>query len=121
MAAIWQRVFGDVTPAELREALGPTLPRLTRMQRELATRVSTEDRVGEVRAVAGVDVSNNRFSTQVHAGVVLLSLQMELTEEAGASSEAALPYVPGFLGFRELPVLLAAWDKLSRRPDVVLV
>ncbi len=32
-----------------------------------------------------------------------------------------MPYIPGFLGFREIPALLAAWRDLPVAPDLVLV
>jgi deoxyribonuclease V len=38
-----------------------------------------------------------------------------------ARLRAAIPYVPGFLSYRELPVLLKAFRKLREKPDVTLV
>ena len=32
-----------------------------------------------------------------------------------------MPYVPGLLSFRELPLVLTAWDRLRQKPDLVLV
>jgi deoxyribonuclease V len=69
-----------------------------------------------------VDVSTVRFGTAVHAAVVLFDLDASaVVEVATASAEAAFPYVPGLLSFRELPVVLAAFRKLQGVPDVVLV
>jgi deoxyribonuclease V len=41
-------------------------------------------------------------------------------EAATAESPASFPYVPGLLAFREGPVVLAAWEKLRCKPDVLL-
>ncbi len=96
-----------------------------RAQTALAERVAREDAPdGEVRLLGGVDVSNNRFDPEerVFAAVVALSVSdLRVVETAGAVARAAMPYVPGLLGFREIPALLAAWDKLERKPDLLLV
>ena len=96
-----------------------------RAQTALADRVVREDAFGgEVRLLGGVDVSNNRFDPEerVFAAVVALSLpDLRVVETAGAVARAGMPYVPGLLGFREIPALLAAWDKLRAKPDLVLV
>lgn len=119
---IWPRIFGTVRPEELRSALGATLPLLARRQRELSERVAREGCVTAPAVVAGVDVSSNRFGPTVYAAVVTLRYpDMALLEEASACGEAAMPYVPGFLAFRELPILLEAWERLRQPPDLVLV
>ncbi|MCM2265627.1 MAG: deoxyribonuclease V [Desulfuromonadales bacterium] len=109
--------FSDLHPWDLspKEAIA--------LQRELAGRVVLRDDVAaSVRLVAGVDVSNARFATSVYAAVVLFDLLTgEVTECVTASADRAFPYVPGLLSFRELPVVLAAFRKLQRIPDVVLV
>ena len=95
-----------------------------RAQTALAERVVREDAFGEVRLLGGVDVSNNRFDPgqRVFAAVVALSFpELRVVETAGAAARAAMPYIPGLLGFREIPALLAAWDKLREKPDLLLV
>ena len=71
--------------------------------------------------VAGADVSYDRGSDVIHGAVVLLSFPgMDIIERAGASGRASFPYIPGYLSFREVPILLRAFRKLRRRPDVLL-
>lgn len=73
------------------------------------------------RLVAGADMSIGRGESRGFAAFSVLSLPgLELAEEATASSRVDFPYVPGYLSFRELPVLVAAWRALERRPDAVL-
>jgi deoxyribonuclease V len=93
------------------------------LQTALAGRVEVRDRLTEqVRLVAGVDVSCARFSSCVHAAVILYDLlDDKVVERASAQAAEAFPYVPGLLSFRELPVVLAAFRRLAAIPDVVLV
>jgi len=74
-----------------------------------------------VRLVAGADVSYDRGSPVLYAAVVVLDAEsLELVEIGAATLRATFPYVPGYLSFRELPALLAAFAQLLRRPDLVL-
>lgn len=73
------------------------------------------------RRVAGADMSIGRGETRGHAAFsVLTPPGLETVEEATASVRVEFPYVPGYLSFRELPALAAAWRELGERPDVVL-
>ena len=95
-----------------------------RAQTALAERVVREDAFGDVGLLGGVDVSNNRFDAEerVFAAVVALSWPgLRVVETAGAVARAAMPYVPGLLGFREIPALLAAWERLRAKPGLLLV
>jgi deoxyribonuclease V len=74
-----------------------------------------------VGAIAGADISYNKFSETVFAGIVVLSLpDLRIVETAGVRSVAKFPYVPGLLSFREAPSLLEAWEKLKTKPDVLM-
>jgi deoxyribonuclease V len=41
-------------------------------------------------------------------------------DRAEIVSEASFPYVPGLLSFREAPAVIAAYEQLSVRPDVLI-
>ena len=77
---------------------------------------------GEVRIVAGTDVSYDKHSDRFFAGVVVFKLnkKLEKIEEASAVGKASFPYIPGLLSFREVPILLKAVKKLKNNPDVFL-
>jgi deoxyribonuclease V len=91
------------------------------IQQQLRHLVIAEDKLGEVRYVAGVDVGFEENYTITQAAVTVLSFpDLQLVESAIASIPTTFPYVPGFLSFREIPALLKALDKLTIIPDLIL-
>jgi deoxyribonuclease V len=73
------------------------------------------------RTVAGADVSVERFAKHGYAGLVVLDAgTMETVDEATSIAELKMPYVPGYLSFRELPALDGAWRRLREKPEVVI-
>jgi deoxyribonuclease V len=95
-----------------------------RLMPALAERVETADRIGDVRRIGGADASATRFDPDraVYAAVVTLDWpSLEPVSQAGAVMRGGLPYIPGLLGFREVPALAEAWERLPARPDLVLM
>ena len=77
-----------------------------------------------VRHVIGLDVSNNRFDPEqmVYAAAANLSYpSLILTETAHRAEKQTVPYIPGLLGFREVPILLNVYRQSSVKPDLVMV
>ena len=73
-----------------------------------------------VRLIAGADV---HFPTRKTARAVVVLLDfpgLGLVETATFEGACTFPYVPGLLSFREIPPILEAWQKLARRPDLIL-
>jgi len=71
--------------------------------------------------VAGADVSWRRKGDWLFAGVALFRLSdLSLIEERVARKRTDFPYIPGLLSFREVPVLLDAFRKLSLKPDLLI-
>ncbi|MFN2455388.1 MAG: deoxyribonuclease V [Pyrinomonadaceae bacterium] len=91
------------------------------LQKELRADVRLQPLARPVKTIAGADISFNKFSTTIYAGLVVLALpSLEIIEEAGVVSETRFPYVPGLLSFRESPSVLEAWAKLKTEPDAVM-
>lgn len=91
------------------------------LQKELASRVVAEDRLGAVRRVAGVDVHLAPGGSSTLAAISILAYpDLELVEEATAIAPIRFPYVPGLLSFREIPAIEPAWAGLRETPDVIL-
>lgn len=107
----------DVTPAEARE-----------IQLGLRHRVERHDRIPRLRRVAGADVALElaepggwrRGHGRAFAGVVVYRFpEMEELERVSADRPLRFPYVPGLLSFREIPALLAAFERLRHAPDLI--
>ncbi|MFQ5799693.1 MAG: deoxyribonuclease V [Bacteroidota bacterium] len=93
-----------------------------KIQQELRSKVITQKFEKPVQYVAGADISFDKGSDIVYAGVVVLKYP-ELTEaDRGLTvSRATFPYIPGLLSFRESPAVLEAWEYLHIEPDVLLI
>ncbi len=76
----------------------------------------------EASLVAGADISARRGAEMATAAVVVMSYPaLEIVEVQVIRGRPGFPYVPGFLSFRESPLVLAACEKLSVKPDLLLV
>src|ERR1044071_6614974 len=92
------------------------------LQKELRRKIHTEPLKREVNLVAGCDISFNKFSEIVCAGIVVLRLpELEVVDSATVITRTSFPYIPGLLSFRETPALLEAWERLETAPDVVML
>lgn len=100
------------------------LASLRAKQLELASSVSRFDRldVEPPRLIGGADVGFEQGGEVTRAAIVLLKFpSLALVEHRVARIATTMPYIPGFLSFREVPALLAAWEQLSQQPDLLFV
>jgi deoxyribonuclease V len=92
------------------------------LQKRLRQQVQIQPLANPVKLVAGCDVSFNKFSDVIYAGIVILELpSLEAIAYATAVTRTSFPYIPGLLSFRETPALLEAWQRLETAPDVVML
>lgn len=105
--------------------LPPSLEEAAKVQRELAEKVVTEDVLPDtVARIAGTDVSNNLRDPQnmVYAAFTVLEFPgLSIRETCCAALKSPMPYVPGFLAFREIPALVQAYRQLAHPPDLIMV
>lgn len=91
-------------------------------QKKLRQRINIRPFDGELRTVAGADISFNRGSNELHAGFVVLELpDLNVVSCSLATKTVDFPYIPGLLSFREIPALLKAWKQLVVKPDVLVM
>ncbi|MHB1001889.1 MAG: deoxyribonuclease V [Armatimonadota bacterium] len=99
-----------------------SLTKAAEIQKRLRDSVSLQDDFPEIRAIAGVDVSVPSGADIVRSAVVILSFpDFELIEVKRAVRDLEFPYVPGFLSFREVPVILDSFEQIQNIPDITII
>lgn len=103
--------YGNLIPAEA-----------IQLQHELRKKINLTPLTIEVKSIGGADISFNKYSEVVYAGIIVLSYpDLKVIEQITVVSSAAFPYIPGLLAFREIPALLEVWEKLIKKPDILVL
>lgn len=92
------------------------------LQQELRQQIRLNPMPESPKYVAGADISFNRGSDRMYAAIVVLELpELKPVVRSLSCDETTFPYIPGLLAFREIPVLLKAWNQLQEKPDVLIL
>ena len=84
--------------------------------------MSRSNEVGVPRFIAGVDISADKGQGVATGAVVVLQYpELGVVETKVVNDKLNFPYIPGLLSFREAPLILAACQKLTVTPDLILV
>lgn len=99
-----------------------TLTEATALQNELQHSLLQQTCINDFTTIAGADISHNKDTDVIYAGIVVLSYpQMVVQSYSLITAKTTFPYIPGYLGFREVPALLLAWEQLPVKPGVVIL
>ncbi len=72
-----------------------------------------------IRSIAGVDVGVQ--GARGRCAIIVLSYPaLERLDAVVIEDQVTYPYIPGLLTFREGPLVIKAWERLSVLPDVVM-
>lgn len=95
--------------------------KLMQQQNELSEYIKLEPLNIEPKIIAGADSSLISDDEIFSVFVIFKYPSLEIIEVKYSVSKIDLPYIPGFLGFREIPNLLKAYEKLENKPDIIFV
>ncbi|MEZ5648666.1 MAG: deoxyribonuclease V [Alphaproteobacteria bacterium] len=106
---------------------------LTTWPKDIASAMSTQNLLREkirtydddfssIKLIVGIDVSYDIYSNTCFAFIVVTELP-NLKPKCFMTARLAItfPYIPGFLSFREIPVIMAALSQLTEKPDLLMV
>lgn len=92
------------------------------IQNQLRERISLLPLQQPIKTIAGADISLNRFSEVIYAGLVVLRYEdLQPIACSLVKGITRFPYIPGFLAFREVPALVRALEQMPVMPDVIMV
>jgi deoxyribonuclease V len=100
-----------LTPSQARE-----------IQQKLACKVIRKTDSDNYHLIAAADISIKKGCDIARAAIVIVSYpHFAIKEVALTTDKIQFPYIPGLLSFREAPLLMATFNKLSIKPDLLLV
>lgn len=77
-----------------------------------------------IKLIAGIDVAYFK-DEQNEYGVCCIDVfdinTFEIIEKQTYFSKVNFPYIPGYLSYRELPIIMGAYEKLKVKPDVFML
>lgn len=99
--------------------------KFSEIQSELLGRVNLENNFNKenISTVGGVDIAywNRNEVSYGTCSIVIIDLKTkEIIETVYSYGKVEVPYIPGFLAFRELPLILKAAGKLKIIPDLYM-
>jgi len=91
------------------------------LQKNLANKVSGRNLPSKIKHIAGFDVSYLKEKNILIAGMVLVDYpSLKFKDRFILTDSIQFPYIPGFLSFREAPVLLKLIEKHFHLADIFI-
>jgi len=74
----------------------------------------------QIQIIAGADVA---YTGEYGIGVVVLMSypSLELLSHVYTKRQVLFPYIPGLFAFREFPLIMAAFEKMKKIPDLLFI
>ena len=93
--------------------------KLKEEQLKLAKKVVLKDSFDKLELIGGVDAAFNQYD--IIAAIVVCDYKtMEVKERVFSVVKAKIPYLKGFLAYREGPAISEAYLRLENKPDIML-
>lgn len=91
------------------------------IQNKLKNNIRIQPLKKEIHTICGVDTAFDNKKKLCFTALVLVSYpEIEILEEMYVVGRIQLPYIPGFLSFREGPSIVKALHRLTVQPDILM-
>ncbi|WP_210468738.1 endonuclease V [Sporosarcina sp. 6E9] len=93
------------------------------IQTELARDICLKNRFHRIKFCAGVDIAYKELDEAewgICSIVVIDYASKVVVEKTSSAGKITVPYIPGYLAFRELPLVIETANKLSIAPDLFI-
>jgi len=96
------------------------LRKLKEEQIKLAKKVVISDSIRSIKTIGGAEQAF--FGNKVISAIVVCDYKnFKIIEEKHATAEAKMPYISGFMFYREGPAVIDAFNSLEQKPDILMI
>ncbi|RKX95421.1 MAG: deoxyribonuclease V [Spirochaetes bacterium] len=89
------------------------------IQNELSSMVIKENSFDRIKTVAGMDIGFHGKVARASC-VVLTYPECKVIEKRIYEGSVNFPYIPGYLSFREIPILASVLEMIENEPDLLI-
>ena len=101
------------------------LSELEKIQQECAKKVSQKDEFSQINTVGGIDLTFENIKenpTRAWASLVVVDVHTKKPIYSHVTEGVVdFPYIPTFLAFRELPLMLKVYQEAKIKPDAFMI
>jgi len=91
-------------------------------QKKLRSRVVEINSFKRIKTVAGIDLAIFKKEKKIVCGIIVFSYpELEIIEKFYSVSNEIFPYIPTLLAFREGPAILETFEKITIKPDLLML
>lgn len=112
---------GNMDVKELAEKYSIDLNKLEKEQEHLAKNLEIKNKIDFSLADRFGGIKNSMVGKKMVSSIIVCNKDFEILDQAYFLDRIRFPYIPGFVAYRDLPLMVEAFNKLEEKPDVVFV
>ncbi len=97
------------------------IDKLEKEQLKLAKELEIKDKIDFSLADKFGAIKNSFIQNKLLCCIIVCNKDYEIIDRAYSFGKIRFPYLAGFRAYRELPLMIEAFEKLNEKPDVILV
>jgi deoxyribonuclease V len=113
--------LSDTRKDELSKRYGIDFDKLEKEQIKLAKDLVIKDKIDFSLVDRFGAVENIFIKNKILSCFIVVDKDFEIIDQAYAFERIPFPYFPGFRGYRELPAMVKALERLNEKPDIVMI
>lgn len=111
----------DSRKEELSKKYGIDFEELEKEQIKLAKELEINDKIDFSLTESFGAIDNIFIKNKLLSCIIVCDKNFEIIDRSYIFDKVRFPYFPGFRNYRELPAMVAAFEKLNEKPDVVFI
>jgi len=111
----------DTRKDELSKRYGIDFDKLEKEQIKLAKDLTIKDKIDFSLVDRFGAVENIFIKNKILSCFIVVDKDFEIIDQAYAFERIPFPYFSGFRGYRELPAMIKALERLNEKPDIVFI